>query len=92
MCPKGPRTKKLTLWIDEGLINKAKEYGRHSDKSVSQLVSDYFKALDGDVQMSMKQLSPITQKLLGSLKTDLSTDDYKKHLEEKYLDKENPKK
>lgn len=92
MCPKGPRTKKLTLWIDEGLIDKAKEYGKHSGKSVSEMVSDYFRALDSEVELSMQQLSPITQKLLGSLKAGASTDDYKKHLAEKYLTEDTDKK
>ncbi len=92
MCPKGPRTKKLTLWIDEGLIDKAKAYGKHSGKSVSELVSDYFRALDGGVEMSKKQLSSVTKQLLGSLKSEVSTDTYKQHLEDKYLSEGSEKK
>jgi hypothetical protein len=85
MSHNGPRTKKLTLWIEEELIEKAKAYGKRHNKSVSELVSDYFRVLDGGVKMSLEDLPPIVKRLMGSLGSDVSIDDYKKHLEEKYL-------
>lgn len=79
---------KLTLRLDESLINKAKEYANEKGTSVSQLVADYFALLQSENQSSpdKKNLSPITASLSGILKeNEVSEEDYKKHLEEKYL-------
>lgn len=77
---------KLTLRLDTTLINQAKKYASTHEKSVSQIVSDYFKTLKNYTSNSTEKLGPITQKLKGALK-DSSKDesDYKKHLERKYL-------
>ena len=37
---------KLTLRLDEGLINGAKKYAAREGRSVSELVAAYFKRLD----------------------------------------------
>ena len=39
---------KLTLRLDDRLIDRAKRYSNRSGKSVSQLVSDYFALIEAD--------------------------------------------
>jgi len=75
---------KLTLRLEETLIEQAKGYAKQHDKSLSQVVSDYFQIL---TQQAKKQdISPITQSLVGVLDSaHVDEDAYKKHLEEKYL-------
>lgn len=76
---------KLTLRLDNTLIKRAKKHARKKETSVSQLVANYFLAIEDDVDSS-ERLSPITSSLIGILKnTEVEEKDYKKHLEEKYL-------
>jgi hypothetical protein len=77
---------KLTLRIDEDLIQRAKSYARKSGKSVSQLVSDYLELLPEPGQRNLRPLTPIVESLRGSLAgSGLDEDDYRRHLEKKYL-------
>ncbi len=75
---------KLTLRLENTLIEQAKSFAKQHDKSLSQVVSDYFKILtqkDKDLETP-----PITQSLIGVLEShQVNEDDYKRHLEEKYL-------
>ncbi len=75
---------KLTLRLENALIQQAKNYAKQHDKSLSQVVADYFQVL---TQQSKKSItSPITKSLIGVLDTNnIDEKDYKKHLEEKYL-------
>lgn len=77
---------KLTLRLDDQLIEQAKAYAAQSGKSVSQVVADYFKLLTTEKIRSAAPPTPITQSLRGLLReAKLDEDDYKKHLEEKHL-------
>ena len=73
---------KLTLRLDESLIKQAKIYAKQHDKSLSQVVADYFQLLTKGVEGL--ETPSITQSLIGVIK-DVDEDDYKGHLEEKYL-------
>ena len=75
---------KLTLRLEDSLIQQAKSYAKQHDKSLSQVVADYFQVL---TQQSKKPVtSPITKSLIGVLDaSNFDEKDYKKHLEEKYL-------
>jgi len=76
---------KLTLRLDERLIDRAKRYSDRSGKSVSQLVSDYFALIEADEPIPGTELSPRVRAMIGSLKGAATTeDDYRRHLEEKY--------
>lgn len=59
---------KLTLYMDKKPICSAKDHAEISGKSVSQLVADYFFLLDKGSTTEAKQLTPIVQRLKGSLK------------------------
>jgi hypothetical protein len=77
---------KLTLRLEETLINQAKAYAKHRGKSVSQIVADYFALLGSDTQPVGQEVGPITQALRGALRgAGVDEQDYRKHLEEKYL-------
>jgi len=75
---------KLTLRLDDSLIKQAKVFAKQHDKSLSQVVSDYFQLLTKDVEGA--ETPTITKSLIGVLgSADVTQDDYKRHLEEKYL-------
>ena len=75
---------KLTLRLDESLIKQAKVYAKQHDKSLSQVVADYFQLITKGIESS--ETPPITQSLIGVIKgIDVDLDDHKRHLEEKYL-------
>lgn len=75
---------KLTLRLEEELIHRAKEYAKNHNKSLSQIVADYFHLLSQ--QTKTEPNSPITQALTGLLAGEnVSEADYKQHLQNKYL-------
>ena len=77
---------KLTLRLEDQLIEQAKSYAAHAGKSVSQIVADYFKLLTSDKIKSVSPSTPVTQSLRGLLReSKLDEKDYKKYLEEKHL-------
>ena len=78
---------KLTLRLDERLIESAKRYAREHEKSVSQVVADYFAALErAKADSTVTHAGPITQSLIGILSQDAESEEgYYAHLERKYL-------
>ena len=75
---------KLTLRVEDSLIQQAKDYAKKNDKSLSQIVADYFRALTESKKLV--ENAPITRSLIGVLsETKVDESDYKKHLEDKYL-------
>ena len=78
---------KLTLRLDEELIRQAKAYADSQGKSVSQLVSDYFAALDdGSGMRKDEELPPLTRSFVGCMEgSGVDIADYYRHLEEKHL-------
>ncbi|MCX5806957.1 MAG: DUF6364 family protein [Proteobacteria bacterium] len=75
---------KLTLRLDDSLIEQAKTYAHEKGRSLSQVVADYFRILKTDT-IHTKRTPPITASLHGLLK-DAKVDekDYRKYLEEKF--------
>ena len=77
---------KLTLRLDDELINRAKAYARKNGKSVSQLVPGYFSVMDNKPDKETSKLTPIVRSLKGPLKgAKIGKKDYQKYLEEKHL-------
>jgi len=77
---------KLTLRLEDQLIEQAKSYAAHAGKSVSQIVADYFKLLTSEKIKSASNSTPVTQSLRGLLReSKLDEEDYKKYLEDKHL-------
>jgi hypothetical protein len=76
---------KLTLRLDDGLIDRAKRAAERRGKSVSQMVAEFFDSLDAGTR-TKPGYPPITSTLLGSIRdTSLSKEDYRRHLRDKYL-------
>ncbi len=76
---------KLTLRLEEDLIKQAKKYAASEGKSISKIVADYFSLLVQQSKKSDSNLPPITQSLVGILKSPVDESDYLHYLEEKYL-------
>jgi hypothetical protein len=75
---------KLTLRLDDRLIEKAKQYAERSGKSLSQLVADYFALIEEDAPIAGTELTPRVRAMIGSLKGATATEeDYRQHLAEK---------
>jgi hypothetical protein len=76
---------KLTLRIEEELIERAKSYARESGKSVSKLVSDYLELLPQPEGQRKQSMTPIVRSLRGVLAgSGLDEEDYRRYLEEKH--------
>jgi len=74
------------LLLDEDLIKSAKSYSAKTRKSVSKIVANYFSLIDKKLPGRLREISPLTRSLRGSLKKGkVSEEDYKKYLEKKYL-------
>lgn len=77
---------KLTLRLDNNLIESAKEYSAQTGKSVSRIVADLFEIIKNEKLKKADSLTPTVRAMKGSLKGKrLDEQDYKKHLEEKFL-------
>ena len=76
---------KLTLRLDEGLIERAKREARKRGTSLSRMVAGYFQGITAPNQNREPSLPPATASLLGSLRgRKLDRKDHRRHLEEKY--------
>jgi hypothetical protein len=75
--------KKLTLSVDEQVIERARRYSRRHNTSISQLVSNYLAQLDANE--GEEAYSPTVRRLIGILPSSTTVEQYHRHLEEKYL-------
>jgi hypothetical protein len=79
---------KLTLTIEQAVIEKAKKYAKDKERSLSNLIENYLKALTKEDDSYEIELTPIVKSLKGSF-TAPDNIDYKKELKnrlsEKYL-------
>ena len=79
---------KLTLTIEQSVIEKAKKYAKEKERSLSDLIENYLKAITKEKKTVIVSETPIIQSLKGSfhMQDDF---DYKKeltkNLSEKYL-------
>ncbi len=81
---------KLTLSLNKEIIEQAKKYAKMQKTSLSNMVENYFYYITSDNPEKVvkgKEKTPITDKLLGSVKFDLNDTDKLKeeYLVEKYL-------
>jgi hypothetical protein len=83
---------KLTLSINQMVIDEAKEYAKSSGKSLSSIVEEYLKSLTKTEQTKKKKTSmELVRELKGSVKLPKDFTSYKEILQdalvEKYLRK-----
>lgn len=75
---------KLTLKLDQSVIQSVKKYAENNNKSLSKLVEDYFRNLISE-DGPQKQYSPLVEELSGVIsEKDLKDIDYTNYLEQKY--------
>jgi hypothetical protein len=82
---------KLTLTIEESVIENAKQYARHKGTSLSNLVENYLKVVSSESVCAEPELSPIVKSLKGSFKASKNFDyreELSKSLSNKYLSNE----
>jgi hypothetical protein len=71
---------KLTLSVDKEIIERARRYSRAHGTSISKLVSEYLASLPQERPVS----SPVVGRLRGLLPPEVSPDEYRERIEEKY--------
>jgi hypothetical protein len=76
---------KLTLRLEQDLIQLAKSYAARTGKSLSQIVADYFALLTAKPAEEEASTTPLVGSLRGALRgADVDEADYRRHLEEKH--------
>ena len=77
---------KLTLTIEQSVIEKAKKYARSRERSLSNLIENYLQALTNEETDKEEELTPIVKSLKGTFKLPENFD-YKKELTDRLSDK-----
>lgn len=79
---------KLTLTIEREIIERAKQYAKEKNRSLSDIIENYLKFLTNKDSNADSDLNPAIESLKGAFKMPKNLD-YKKELgkrlEEKYL-------
>ena len=79
---------KLTLTIEQSVIEKSKKYASEKGRSLSAIIENYLKVLTKEDQINELELTPLVKSMKGSFKAPDNID-YKKELakelSEKYL-------
>jgi hypothetical protein len=70
---------KLTLTIEQSIIEKAKRYARERERSLSDLIENYLRALTNEKEIDEDDSSSTIKQLRGSFKLPKNFD-YKKEL------------
>ncbi|MCD4791042.1 MAG: DUF6364 family protein [Bacteroidales bacterium] len=79
---------KLTLTIEQTIIEKAKAYAKEKGRSLSDIIENYLKAITKEQPDSEIKITPIVKSLKGAFKAPSSFDYEKeltKGLKNKYL-------
>lgn len=74
---------KLTLTINQSIIDKAKSYAKEKNRSLSDIIENYLKIITQEPKVPSKSSHhPIVSGLMGSFKTDQLLD-YDKILQDR---------
>ena len=78
---------KLTLRLEEEVINSAKDYAKKHQTSISKVVTIYLKSLS-EQKETKESISPIIKEFLGVIPKEIDTqnliEDHHIHLQDKY--------
>lgn len=77
---------KLTLTIEQTIIEKAKKYANVKGRSLSDIVENYLKAITKEDNNESIVLTPIVKSLKGTFKAPGNID-YKKELSKRLTEK-----
>ena len=72
--------KKLTLSVDEAVVERAKRFSRRNETSVSRLVTEFLASLEDEEAIS----APLVSRLRGVLPSSVTRDEFLSHLEAKH--------
>ena len=78
---------KLTLTVEQSIIERAKLYAKGKGRSLSDIIENYLKALTTELKTT-ENISPLTKSLRGSFKAPESFDykeELSKGLSKKYM-------
>jgi hypothetical protein len=73
---------KLTVRVPRHLLENAKRYAQAHQTTLTALISAYLQHIPSENEILSH--APIVRRLTGLLSNDVTVEDYKKHLEEKY--------
>ena len=79
---------KLTLTIEQSLIEKAKQYAKGKGRSLSDIVENYLKVIIKEESTKVIDSTPVASSLRGSFKAPKGFDykeELSKRLSKKYL-------
>lgn len=79
---------KLTLTIEQSVIEKAKKYASGKGRSLSDIIENYLKIITKEEPEKEVELTPIVRSLQGTFKESRNFDyktELSKRLAEKYL-------
>jgi len=74
--------KKLTVRVDTRWIEAGKKYAKRHDTSLSKLISEFLRNLPSEPVPSRQ--APVLKRLSGILPGEISIEEQRAHLEEKY--------
>jgi hypothetical protein len=77
---------KLTLTIEQNIIEKAKKYAHNKGKSLSSIIENYLKLITKEDNIENKNETPIVNSLKGSFKAPKNFD-YKKQISDEIAKK-----
>ena len=77
---------KLTLTIEQTIIERAKKYANGNGRSLSDIVENYLKAITKEDNFESIDLTPIVKSLKGTFKAPKNID-YKKELSKRLTEK-----
>jgi hypothetical protein len=72
---------KLTVRVPRALLENVKRYAANNHTTLTALIEAYLRHIPAQAPVDE---APIVRRLSGILSSDVSVDDYKKHLDEKY--------
>jgi hypothetical protein len=77
---------KLTLTIEQTIIEKAKKYANNKGRSLSDIIENYLKVITKEDDTEKSVLTPIVKSMKGSFKAP-GNFDYKKELSKRLTEK-----
>ena len=72
---------KLTVRVPRDLLENLKRYAAQNNTTLTDLIEAYLRRIPA--QPSLEK-APIVRRLSGSMSADVSIQDYREHLDEKY--------
>lgn len=72
---------KLTVRVPRDLLENTKRYAAQNNTTLTDLIEAYFRRIPSSQSL---ENAPIVRRLSGTLPQDVTIQDYRQHLEEKY--------